>query len=157
MRRIRVTVVDHVPFPGVRMPRRYGGRHGGRSDAKMALHPMLDECLARWSLSPDGAADHPHQHLLPVRQAGMPVMLKLATEAEERRGGESMIWWGGDGAARVLAHAGDALLMERAMGERSLVEMAQNDRDDEASRIICAVASDCTRRAIVDPRRHSCL
>ena len=124
------------------MPRRYGGRHGGGSDAKMASNPTLDGCLARWSLSPDGTPLTTHTSiLLPVRQAGMPVMLKLATEAEERRGGESMIWWGGDGAARVLAHAGDALLMERAMGERSLVEMAQNDRDDEASRIICAVAS----------------
>ena len=36
------------------MPRRYSGRHGRGSDAKMALQPMLDECLARWSLTPDG-------------------------------------------------------------------------------------------------------
>ena len=68
-------------------------------------------------------------------------MLKVATEAEERRGAESMIWWDGDGAARVLAHDGDALLMERATGEQSLVEMARNGHDDEASRIICAVAA----------------
>ena len=46
-----------------------------------------------------------------------------------------------DGAARVLAHEGDALLLERAVGKASLVEMAQNGRDDEASRIICAVAA----------------
>jgi streptomycin 6-kinase len=31
--------------------------------------------------------------------------------------------------------------MERATGEGSLIEMARNDRDDEASHIICAVAS----------------
>jgi streptomycin 6-kinase len=31
--------------------------------------------------------------------------------------------------------------MERAFGECSLVEMARNNRDDEASRIICAVAA----------------
>jgi streptomycin 6-kinase len=68
-------------------------------------------------------------------------MLKIATEAEERQGAESMAWWNGDGAARVLAHDGDALLMERGRGERSLIEMARNDRDDQASRIICAVAA----------------
>ena len=49
---------------------------------------------------------------------GVPAMLKVATEPEERRGADTMIWWGGDGAAHVLAHEGDALLMERAMGQR---------------------------------------
>ena len=50
-----------------------------------------------------------------------------------------MSWWGGDGAARVLAQDGAALLLERATGERSLVEMARGGRDDEASRVVCAV------------------
>jgi streptomycin 6-kinase len=68
-------------------------------------------------------------------------MLKIAVEAEERRGAALMVWWNGEGAARVLAHDGDALLMERAIGEASLVEMARNGRDDQASRILCAVAT----------------
>jgi streptomycin 6-kinase len=51
-----------------------------------------------------------------------------------------MLWWNGEGAARVLAHDSYALLMERAMGEASLVEMARNGRDDQASCILCAVA-----------------
>src|SRR5215212_11835965 len=109
---------------------------------KVAMHPALDEYLARWRLTPAGTPlTTLTSILLPVRREGMPAMLKVATEVEERRGAESMIWWGGDGAARVLAHSGDALLMERAIGEGSLVEMVRNDRDDEASRIICAVAS----------------
>jgi streptomycin 6-kinase len=67
------------------MPRRYSGRRGSVSDAKMALQPMLDECLARWSLTPDGTPLTTHTSiLLPVRQAGMPVMLKLVTEAAGR-------------------------------------------------------------------------
>src|SRR5215217_2525586 len=124
------------------MPRNCGGRHGGGFARKMALHPVLEDYLARWRLTPDGTPLTTHTSiLLPVRQEGMPVMLKIATEAEERRGAESMIWWGGYGAARVLAHDGDALLMERATGEGSLVEMARHDLDDEATRIICAVAS----------------
>ena len=107
----------------------------------MALHPVLDEYLERWRLTPDGTPlTTPTSILLPVRREGMPAMLKVATEAEERRGAESMVWWGGVGAAQVLAHDGDALLMERAASEQSLIEMARNGRDDEASRIICAVA-----------------
>jgi streptomycin 6-kinase len=68
-------------------------------------------------------------------------MLKVATEPEERRGAETMTWWDGGGAAHVLAHEGDALLMERAEGSTSLEMMARSDRDDEATRIICGVAA----------------
>jgi streptomycin 6-kinase len=66
-------------------------------------------------------------------------MLKVALTAEERRGGSLLAWWDGDGAARVLAQDGDALLLERAMGTTSLAEMVRQGRDDEASRILCAV------------------
>ncbi|MBW3632055.1 MAG: hypothetical protein KY456_03405 [Chloroflexi bacterium] len=103
---------------------------------------MVDEYLASWNLTPDGEPLTTQTSiLLPVRSEGRPVMLKIATEAEERRGAESMVWWSGDGAARVLAHEGDALLLERAQGGASLVEMARDGRDDEASRIMCRVAA----------------
>ncbi len=103
---------------------------------------MFDDYLARWNLVPDGTPIATHSsRLLPVRRAGMPAMIKVAMEAEEKRGADLMKWWDGDGAARVLAHDGDALLLERATGAASLLEMARNGRDDEASRIICAVAA----------------
>jgi len=103
---------------------------------------MFDDHLARWGLAPDGDPIITRSsRLLPVRREGAPAMLKIATAAEERRGGLLMVWWDGQGAARVLAHAGAALLMERAAGGASLVEMARNGRDDEASGIICAVAA----------------
>lgn len=41
----------------------------------------------------------------------------------------------------MLAHEGDALLLERATGTRSLSHMARTGQDDEASRILCAVAA----------------
>jgi streptomycin 6-kinase len=78
-------------------------------------------------------------------------MLKIATEHEERRGGAVMVWWNGDGAARVLAHNGDALLLERASGARSLIEMAKSGADDEASRILCAVAAKLHRARPIPP------
>jgi streptomycin 6-kinase len=68
-------------------------------------------------------------------------MLKVVHNEEERDGGALMVWWEGDGAARVLAYEGDAILLERAVGERSLEAMAREGRDDEATRIICAAAA----------------
>jgi streptomycin 6-kinase len=102
----------------------------------------FDDHCARWSLTPDGEPFTTHSsRLLPVRRNGTPAMMKIASEPEEQRGAALMVWWGGDGAARVLAHEGNVLLMERAMGEGSLVEMVRTGRDDEASRIICKVAA----------------
>jgi streptomycin 6-kinase len=103
---------------------------------------MFDFYLARWGLTPDGAPIITHSsNLLPVRCGEAPAMLKIAVAPEERRGAALMVWWNGEGAARVLAHDGDALLMERAIGEDSLVEMARNGRDDQANRILSEVAA----------------
>jgi streptomycin 6-kinase len=102
----------------------------------------FDPWLARWGLVPDGAPIATRSSdLLPVRRAGMPAMLKIAFEPEERFGAALMSWWDGDGAARVLEHEGDTLLLERASGPRSLIDMAKQGRDDEASRILCVTAA----------------
>jgi streptomycin 6-kinase len=113
--------------------------HDRRSiDAREELKRYRD----RWLLTPDGEPfETPSSVLQPVRHDGSPAMLKIAVEPEERSGAALMVWWSGEGAARVLSHEGNALLMERAVGTSSLVEMAKHGRDDEASRIICAVAS----------------
>jgi streptomycin 6-kinase len=67
-------------------------------------------------------------------------MLKLFKHPEDRRGAETMAWWAGEGAARVLAHDPEALLLERLEGPRSLAVMARSGQDDAASRILCEVA-----------------
>jgi streptomycin 6-kinase len=103
---------------------------------------MFHEHLARWGLVPDGAPITTHSsRLLPVLRGGEPAMLKVAHAPEERAGAELMAWWAGDGAARVLAHAAEALLLERATGSGSLARMARVGRDDEATRILCAAAA----------------
>lgn len=103
---------------------------------------MFDAFLTRWNLVLDGEMIVTQAaRLLPVLRDGMPAMLKLSHAADERLGGVLMEWWGGDGAARVLARDGDALLMERATGSGSLEEMARSGRDDEACRILCAAAA----------------
>ncbi len=100
---------------------------------------MFSTYLARWDLTPDGDPIVTHSsRLLPVRRRGVPAMLKLPMEAEEKRGSLLMPWWDGQGAARVLAHDRDALLLERAMGAGSLTAFARTGRDDEATGILCA-------------------
>jgi streptomycin 6-kinase len=103
---------------------------------------MFEKYLERWQLAPDGDPIITRgSRLLPVRVGGVPAMLKIALDAEEKFGGALMSWWGGEGAARVFAHEEDALLMERAEGLSSLLDMALTGRDDEASRIICNVVA----------------
>jgi len=98
--------------------------------------------LRRWALRPDGAPIRSHAGcLLPVRRDGQPLMLKVSHEIDERQGAVLMRWWDGEGAARVIEADEDAILLERATGDRSLAAMARNGRDDEATAILCDVAA----------------
>jgi streptomycin 6-kinase len=103
---------------------------------------MFQAYLTRWNLTPDGEPiTTPTSRLLPVIYQNAPAMLKIALVPEEKGGGELMAWWEGDGAARVLAQSEEALLLERATGNKLLAEMAREGRDDDACRIICAVVA----------------
>lgn len=103
---------------------------------------MFETYLTQWRLIADGVPITTHAaNLLPVLRDGKPAMLKLSHEADERLGSVLMEWWGGGGAARVLARDGEALLLERATGPASLSDMARSGQDDEACRILCAVAA----------------
>jgi streptomycin 6-kinase len=99
--------------------------------------------LDLWSLTPDGPPFETRfgSKLLAVRSDGAPAMLKVASGEEERRGADTLKWFAGDGAVRILAHADPALLMERAEGPHSLARMARTGQDDEAMWILCQAAS----------------
>lgn len=101
----------------------------------------LTPWLARWGLILDGAPfDSLAGRLAPVTFEGRPAMLKVSHAPEEVRGAQLMRWWAGEGAAGVLALEGDALLLERACGGGDLAQIARSGRDDEATKILCAVA-----------------
>ncbi|WP_242208636.1 MULTISPECIES: aminoglycoside phosphotransferase family protein [unclassified Pseudomonas] len=105
----------------------------------MTVADIFEAWLKRWALVPDGAPIiTPGSRLLPVRLNDTPAMLKVALDVDEKYGNRLMTWWDGNGAAQVLAHHEDGLLMDRAMGSRSLMHMAMNGEDDEASRILCS-------------------
>lgn len=102
---------------------------------------MFDSYLEKWSLVADGEPIVTRAaRLLPVTRHGEPAMLKLSLEEDERLGADVMVWWDGDGAARVLARDDCALLLERACGPASLSDMARTGQDDEACRILCRTA-----------------
>jgi hypothetical protein len=103
---------------------------------------MFDEYLTHWGLTPEGdPIVTRNSRLLPVLRKGVPAMLKVALEVEEKSGGLLMAWWDGQGAAKVFAQKGDAILLECAEGKGSLAELATTGRDDEATGIICAVVA----------------
>jgi streptomycin 6-kinase len=103
---------------------------------------IFNHYLNQWHLAPDGDPIITNtSRLLPVIYKGTNAMLKIAFSEEESRGAKLMVWWNGEGAARVFKHEEDAILMERAIGNRSLVSMTKSGQDDEASKIICEVVA----------------
>ncbi|HJT43605.1 MAG TPA: aminoglycoside phosphotransferase family protein [Rhizomicrobium sp.] len=110
----------------------------------MMSDSRFNKWLARWKLVQDGEAiaiGRSSSLLLPVLCDGAPAMLKIAVDEEETRGGAMMDWYAGCGAAKVLAHDGPALLLERLAGQRDLSTMARSGQDDEATGIICSVVA----------------
>src|SRR5262249_45019865 len=121
-----------------------------RRSSTVPAAPVFDEYLQRWNLTIDGApAMTATSGLLPVRRGDAAAMLKVAINGEGKRGNQLMIWGEGHGAARVLAHAEEAILMERADAGISLADLARDGRDDEASCIMCSVL-----RELHAPRVH---
>jgi streptomycin 6-kinase len=107
---------------------------------------QLTAWAALWHLDPDGEPFATHSSvLMPAMRDGLPVMLKLTPEPDEIRGGGLLEWWNGRGAVRVLERDAGALLMERPVGGRSLVEMSTSGHDEEAIEIICSVAAELHR------------
>ncbi|RXZ39875.1 3'-kinase [Agromyces binzhouensis] len=98
--------------------------------------------LRRWRLRPDGdATTTTTSRLIPVRtEDGTAAMLKIAHEPEEARGAALLAALDGRGAVPVIRRDHDALLMERATGPGDLVAMVRAGEDDEATRIVSAVA-----------------
>ncbi|WP_454718191.1 APH(6)-I family aminoglycoside O-phosphotransferase [Caulobacter segnis] len=108
----------------------------------MTLPHELTQRLNDWALVSDGPLITTHSSwVLPVRYGSEPAMLKVARIPDEQAGYRLMSWWNGQGAAKVIAASEGALLMERALGQRSLARMARSGQDDEACRILCRTAA----------------
>ena len=101
---------------------------------------IFSDQIRLWNLSVDGQLiETPHSKLLPVIANRKPAILKLLCE-DERYSPAALKWWQGIGAARLISQDSNIILIERAEGNRSLIEMSQSGDDDNACRIICDVA-----------------
>jgi len=119
---------------------------------------MSEPYLSRWRLRRDGAAiETPHAQLWPVlTAAGEPAMLKISSETEEQNSHRLLRWWEGDGAARLLAHEGPAILIERAGGD-SLRQRSIGGDDDACTTILCQVLQRLHRPRSAPPAELVCL
>lgn len=118
----------------------------------MVIEREFTPYMRRWALFQDGDPIVTQSScLLPVHRNGEPAMLKIATAPEEKWGARLMICWNGIGAARVIEHDEDAILLERATGSRSLTAMVKQGKDDEASAIICKVVAELHKQKVCPP------
>jgi streptomycin 6-kinase len=101
----------------------------------------FDPWLERWGLTTDGdPISGTWAKLLPVKRGDQPAMLKAAMTREEQHGLDLLAWYRGDGAVKILERGDKAILMERAVGERSLKAMARAGEDEAALTVLCAAA-----------------
>lgn len=92
----------------------------------------------RWQLEPDGEIiSGAGGAVLPVRQNGDPLILKIAAPEEAGAGADLLEWWAGEGAVRVVARYGDAILMDRAGDALLDTDLS----DDQAIQVVARVAS----------------
>jgi streptomycin 6-kinase len=76
-----------------------------------------------------------------ARQGDLPVVLKLPhPNSDETRQKDVLQHFHGNGAVRVIASDGAALLLERLTPGHHVVELTKDGQDDEATRIFCRVA-----------------
>ena len=105
-------------------------------------HDKLMYAKQIWQLKDDGDIFKTATSLLqPVIYKGIKAMLKIPFSAEEARGAFLMICWDGNGSAQILEHDKNALLMERAVGARSLKQMVIDGDEDKANKIVCDLVS----------------
>lgn len=97
--------------------------------------------MSRWHLVAGGTPVRTaSSYLVPVIRDGAPAMLKVTSDPDERRGNHLMTLWNGQGAAAVMEHDRDALLLERAVSGRTLADLVYTGLDDEATRNLCETA-----------------
>ncbi|MGH7919480.1 MAG: aminoglycoside phosphotransferase family protein, partial [Candidatus Dormibacteraceae bacterium] len=108
----------------------------------MPLAPMpstrdVEDAVARLGLQPDGVPFRSLSSLLcQVTLEGRPAVLKVTNEPEELSGARALQKWAGNGAVRVLARDGHAIVLERAGPTLRSLEAD----DGAATQVLCAVA-----------------
>jgi len=96
--------------------------------------------LALWGLAPDGRPEGAKDVMF-VRRGDERLVLKRLVAGDELRMAKVLTHWAGVGAVRCVAAAKGALLMERALPGRQLLELFHAGREDEATGVFCDILS----------------
>jgi streptomycin 6-kinase len=106
------------------------------------LRALAHDALTRWHLTRDGP-DQPTDDalLIPVRQGSTALMLKIISpDGDETGQADFLAALNGQGAVRLIAHHGPALLMDRLIPSGpTLTDMATSGQDAAAMTILCDV------------------
>lgn len=116
----------------------------------IALAPYLDQ----WKLEAVGASFATSTAILqPVtHQNGLAAMVRVEIQDTGDTSGTDLLQaWAGNSAAQIYAREGPALLMERAVGTKNLIEMAQTGNDEAATQILCETAHRLHAQKITQP------
>lgn len=95
--------------------------------------------MEHWRLEPEGRAFETFTGTICFAGwRGRQVVLKIPDpEVDELDGLRVLLHFAGQGAARVLDHHEDAVLLERALPGRPLAELSAAGRDEEATEVLC--------------------
>jgi streptomycin 6-kinase len=94
--------------------------------------------VKRWQLTPDGPGfETASSFLVPVLHRGRPAMLKMLKPASDERHAAALLdYFDGDGAVCVYEAEADAMVLERAVGTQSLMQLATSGDDEAAAGIL---------------------
>ena len=103
----------------------------------------IDRYLVRWSLLIDGdRVETPTSIIQPVRRLeGRAILKLLKPTSDEANSAKLLGYYDGKGAVRLYEADDNALLMERAMGPRSLKDMATSGNDIAAADVLAGTVS----------------
>jgi streptomycin 6-kinase len=102
------------------------------------LNAVFTRFLSLWHIEPDGVSfETSSSWLLPVKNKRTAAMLKVMKPSSDERNAAALLrYLDGKGAVRLYEAQENALLLERANGARSLMEMATAGGDAQAAEIL---------------------
>jgi streptomycin 6-kinase len=102
----------------------------------------LQQAKNDWRLIDDGDFFTAGNSLLqPVLFEHRPAMLKIPLSGKAHGGFRLLDCWNGKAAVNVYKYDANALLMERAVGDRSLRRMVLDGHEEEANTLVCSVVN----------------
>jgi streptomycin 6-kinase len=117
-------------------------------DATRELRSRVEDRIRAWRVVVERVSETESSIVAFGRRDSQPVTLKVVRNlGDEWRSGEILEAFGGKGVVQVYEYAEGAMLLERLTPGNSLVSMALDGRDDQATQILAEVIRKMSPRA----------